>query len=430
MNCAECKEILVVYLEGLLAGPQKQAVAEHLKDCRSCQAEVKELTSLRDRLVDNGRAVAQSDLEDEVLNRIVREQNVRLKATDKAAAGLKLRRLIMKSSISRVAVAAAVIVVAAIGFHYIGGSSITFADVVEPILNARTMIFDVIIGDEETGTSMHEIIAGQKIRRTISNIPGMTMIIDLESSRMLAFNDIDNTAGYVNIEGTVKERHQSYVEFLRQVITELKDNHQELGEQEIDGRKAVVFEARGHNQGVKIWADPKTALPIRIELTFGQMFSIMKNFQINPQIDDSLVSMDVPAGYTLDKTEFDMTDVTEQDFIESLRIWAKVMRDGTFPEEIGTENAMKQMPLLGEKMMALNLPEPEASQMGMNFGKGMIFHQILETEGGDWHYAGQGVKLGDTGKAIFWYRPQGSETYRVIYGDLSVKDVAQKNLPK
>ena len=430
MNCAECKEILVAYLEGLLAEPQKQAVTEHLKDCHTCQAEVKQLTNLRERLVSNGRTLAQSDLEDEVLNRIIREQNVRLKTANKAGAGLKLRRLIMKSSITRVAVAAAVIIVAAIGFHYIGGSSITFADVIEPILTARTMIFDVIIGDEETGTSMHEIIAGQKIRRTISNIPGITMIIDLESSRMLALNDIDNSAGYVDISGTVKERHQSYVEFLRQVIAKLKDNYKNLGEQEIDGRKAVVFEARGHNQGVKIWADPKTALPIRIELTLGQMFSIMKNFQINPQIDDSLVSMDVPDGYTLDKTEFDMTDVTEQDLIESLRIWAKVMRDGTFPEEIGTENAMKQMPLLGEKMMALNLPEPEASQMGMNFGKGMIFHQILETGGGDWHYAGNGVKLGEADKAVFWYQPEGAETYRVIYGDLSVKDVSPENLPK
>jgi len=27
-------------------------------------------------------------------------------------------------------------------------------------------------------------------------------------------------------------------------------------------------------------------------------------------------------------------------------------------------------------------------------------------------------------------RPEGSETYRVIYGDLSVQDVALENLPK
>jgi len=346
------------------------------------------------------------------------------------AAAPDIWRIIMRISITKVAVAAAVIIVAAIGVLSISEPSITFADVIEPILNAQTMIFEVIIGDEQTGTSMNETISGQLIRRTISNMSGMTMIIDLEGARMLVLNDTDNSAGYVDIQGTVKERHQSYIKFLRQVITKLKDNQQELGEQEIDGRKAIVFEAQGRNQGVKIWADPETALPIRIELTLGQMFSIMKNFQFDPPIDESLVSMDVPAGYTLDKTEFDMTDVTEQDFIESLRIWAKVIRDGTFPEAIGTENVMKQLPVLGEKMMSLNLPEEEASQMGGNFGKGMLFHQILETGSGEWHYAGSEVKLGDASKAVFWYLPDGTDTYRVIYGDLSVKDVAPENLPK
>ncbi len=48
----------------------------------------------------------------------------------------------------------------------------------------------------------------------------------------------------------------------------------------------------------------------------------------------------------------------------------------------------------------------------------------------DQQYAGNGVKLGEADKAIFWYRPEGAETYRVIYGDLSVKDVAAENLPK
>ena len=338
-------------------------------------------------------------------------------------------RIIMKSSVTKVAVAAAVIIVVVLGAFSITSPSITFADVIEPILNAQTMIFDVFIGDEQTETSMHEIISGQIIRRTVSNMPGITMIIDLENSRMLALNDIDNSAGYVDISGTVKERHQSYINFLRQIITKLKDNHQELGEQEIDGRKAIVFEVRGHKQGVKIWADPKTALPIRIELTLGQLSGIMKNFQFDPQIDESLVSMDVPAGYNLDTTVYDMTDVTEKAFIESLRIWAKVIRDGTFPEVISTENAMKQLPVLGEKMMLLNLPEEEASQMGGNFGQGMLFYQILETDNRG-YYAGQGVKLGDASKAIFWYKPEGADTYRVIYGDLSVKDVAAGDLPK
>ncbi len=40
------------------------------------------------------------------------------------------------------------------------------------------------------------------------------------------------------------------------------------------------------------------------------------------------------------------------------------------------------------------------------------------------------MKLGDTGAVIAWYRPKDAKTYRVIYGDLSVKDVAPENLPK
>ena len=430
MNCAECKEILVAYLEDLLAEPQKHAVAEHLKDCHSCQAELKQLTNLQERLVSNGKAATQSDLENEVLNRIIREQKMRLKTAEKATEGLKLRRLIMRSPITKVAVAAAVIIVAAIGILSISEPSITFAKIIEPILNARTIIFDSFIGDEETGTSMHEIIVGQKIRRTISNMPGMTMIIDPELSKMLVLTDADNSAAYVDISGQVGEQHQSFITFLHHVITKVQDNSENLGEQEIDGQKAIVFEAGGPNEGLKIWADPETALPIRIELTLGQMSTIMKNFQFDPQIDESLVSMSVPAGYTAAETELDMANINEKDFIESLRIWAKIIGDGTFPDEIGTEQTMKQVPLLGEKMMVLDLPEQEVSQMGMNFGKGMIFHQTLETGRRPWSYTGQGVKLGDASKVVFWYQPEGSETYRVIYGDLSVRDVAPENLPK
>jgi hypothetical protein len=31
---------------------------------------------------------------------------------------------------------------------------------------------------------------------------------------------------------------------------------------------------------------------------------------------------------------------------------------------------------------------------------------------------------------IFWYHPEGSEIYRVIYGDLRVEDVAPEDLPE
>jgi len=59
----------------------------------------------------------------------------------------------------------------------------------------------------------------------------------------------------------------------------------------------------------------------------------------------------------------------------------------------------------------------------------LLFIRFFKGEG-KWHYAGKGIKLGDADKAIFWYQPKGSQTYRVIYGDLHVEDVAQENLPE
>jgi hypothetical protein len=47
-----------------------------------------------------------------------------------------------------------------------------------------------------------------------------------------------------------------------------------------------------------------------------------------------------------------------------------------------------------------------------------------------WSYAGQGVKGGDAQKAVFWYGPKDSPTYRVIYGDFTVRDVPPGELPQ
>ena len=432
MNCAEYKELLVAYVEGLLDEEEKRSVAEHLKSCASCRAGLKELNDLRDRLVKNSKILAQSDLEEVVLDRIIREQNVRLKTATKISTHLAIRRIIMKSSITKIAAAAVIIIAVTVGILQFGSGTVTWAKVIEPILNARTIICDMIIGDDENNPSTHEIIVGSRIRRTISNMPNMTMVIDLDSATMLVLDSEAKTASYIDIQGDLSDRTQSYVNFLRNIIMRLKENPniEELGEQIIDGRKAVGFTGRGPNDEVTIWADAKTALPIRIYLRVGQMCAILKNFELDAPVDDSLISMDVPPGYTKKDTQFDLGNATEQDFVESLRVWARVLGDGTFPEAIGTESAMKEVPMLGQKIGKLNLSEEQATQMGMAFGKGILFHQMIDTRGDDWHYAGAGVKLGDAEKAIFWYQPKGSQTYRVIYGDLSVKDVAAEEMPK
>jgi len=122
MNCTECKELMTAYVEGLLAESEKQLMESHLADCPPCRAEMTELTALRDRLTANARALEPSDLEDKVLNRIIREQNLKLKQADGINRQLQLWRTIMKSRISKFAAAAVVIVAAILSINLIDKS--------------------------------------------------------------------------------------------------------------------------------------------------------------------------------------------------------------------------------------------------------------------------------------------------------------------
>jgi hypothetical protein len=63
----------------------------------------------------------------------------------------------------------------------------------------------------------------------------------------------------------------------------------------------------------------------------------------------------------------------------------------------------------------------------MTIGTGFQFAFELP-ESADAHYAGDGVKWDTRDRPIFWYRPQGTSRYRVIFADLSAKD--QDNAPQ
>ena len=432
MNCAEIKALLAACVEDLLDEQEKRSVEKHLKGCAACRAELKDLADLHKRLVRNGKAMAQSDLEDGVMNRIVREQNSQLKAAHEAGIALELRRIIMKSPITKLMAAAVIVIAAVIGINQFFGGTVTFAEVVQPILNARTVVFDFIVGDEETGPYVHDVVVGSRIRRTFSNMDTI-LIIDLDNAKMLTLDPPSKGAAYVDIKGPIGEQTKNLMDFVKNAVAKLEKVSvpvEELGQWEINGQEAVGFLVRSHDEEVTLWASAKTATPIRIELRYGQTRYILKNMEFDVPVDESLVSMDVPAGYMLSEQEFDMSQFTEDDFVITLQIWAENFLGGNFPGSLNLEDLMNLTPQLGEKIDKLNISEEEKVQLCMAFGRGFVFFQQMGLDGIDWHYAGSGVKLGEADKAIFWYRPKGSQTYRVIYGDLSAEDVEVDELPK
>ena len=346
---------------------------------------------------------------------------------------ISIWRIIMKSPITKLAAAVVVISGLLIAMHFSGLSTttVTFADVIKPILNAQTAVLDIIVGDEESGGPViHDQIKGPRIRRTMSNVEDVVSIIDLETSRILSLTVSKKEAAYVDLKGLPSM--PNYMEILRNLIKGLQENPnfevEELGEQEIDGQKVIGFLARHPKSEITIWADPETALPVRIEQVSGQMKVICKNVRFDVPMDEKLFSMEIPEGYKQQQMELDLMGSTEEDFIEGLRIRAELF-DGQFPDGVAVEDYLKQAPAIGGKLEELGLPEEEATEMGMKLGRHLLFIRFFKGQG-QWHYAGSGVKLGDAEKAIFWYQPEGSETWRVIYGDLSVKDVSAEDLPE
>lgn len=331
----------------------------------------------------------------------------------------------MKSPMTKIGVAAAV-VVALLLINPFGGGPVTFAEVIRPILDAQTVVVDIIVGEDEAAPVIHDVVRGSIIRRTATNMSNV-MIIDLDSGKMLTFDPETKGAAYIDIQGPLQEGTKSYLGLVREIVTRLDERPdlpvKELGEQEVDGRKAVGFQVSEANMTLTIWADPKTRLPVRIEMLQGQSFTILKNIEFDVPVDDSLVSMEVPAGYAVADLELDMTKFSEEDFVETLRLWVELVLDGTFPERLRLEDLMEAPIDLDQ----LDLSPEEHMQLGTRLARGYMFLHVL-AHGGGYEYAGKGVALGDADKPIFWYRPEGSETYRVIYADLLVLDVTAETL--
>ncbi len=114
-----------------------------------------------------------------------------------------------------------------------------------------------------------------------------------------------------------------------------------------------------------------------------------------------------------------------------LRLWTTWTKDGAFPPTLDpTKLAKYSMELQKQgEFKQDQTTEQQRIQHEIKMMRGMMFLMRLPADS-NWRYAGENVKFGDAGTAIFWYHPEGSDTYRVIYGDLSVREVAPVNLPQ
>ncbi len=168
------------------------------------------------------------------------------------------------------------------------------------------------------------------------------------------------------------------------------------------------------------------------------MGCVWHDIVFDAKVDDSLFSLKPPEGYTV-KHENWADRFTEQSMLEYLGVFVG-FNGGTFPDE-----AFPAYPNLDKLNAAFAKPVQKQTAIEkkyvamferfhkFRFSNPFNFFQISpDVVENSFRYVGKGVKLGDEGAIVCWYKlkdAKDANTYRVVYGDLSVKDVAAKDLP-
>jgi len=349
----------------------------------------------------------------------------------------ELWRTIMNNKMIKLATAAAIIIAALIGFHAFSGSAGTvYADVVEQLQKARTLIYTVTSTTPVEGIPATEIEVAFKepgfMRMTMPG--GYATVMDWTTGKGLSLIPPRNQYIEMEFDNMPNDAAQSQFDAIERLRTLPDRADEDLGEQIMDGRTVHGFRVNEGGTTNTVWIDPKTRELVLVEMELDNAPGIsatMTDFQFNVELEDKLFSLTPPDGYTRMDIQLDVSALGEEDLIEYLRLWSSWTKDHTFPptfHPVEMQKVAMEMEQEGKFEIGETSKE-DRMQHAVKTARGMVFVTSLPPES-DWHYAGENVKFGDADTPIFWYQPEGSETYRVIYGDLSVKDVAPENLPE
>lgn len=356
-----------------------------------------------------------------------------LRAAEGAPAIVPLRRRNIMFSICK---AAAVVLAAAAGALYVANlprasATTEFTEVARKLQDAHTLTLRQtmkIAGQAEQTVRISYMVPGL-LRAEADVAGGVVSILDTIHRKTLILNPADKSAlllEQTTDQGVPKnlDAASSMIEGLRQLAQ--KDG-EPAGEKLIGDVNARGFRVKELGQDMTVWIDPQKRLPLLIETTgrsVGLDFNMtFADIRLDPKLDESLFSLEPPAGYAVRKAAAKLFMTFEEAVARILRRYAE-NTGGSFPSRIDDFNAYKQAftPKKSAKVLDADLMELATASATVG-----AFTQVMKDRIG---YKADGIKLGDANAIIFWYKPQGQNIYRVVYGDLHIGDVAADKLPE
>ena len=289
---------------------------------------------------------------DEMRSRILSEASKAMEQTINASAEKPgVWRIIMRSKISKLEVAAVIVIDVLIGVEFIGGPSTTgiaFAEVLEHI-NSFGYTFDLTtVADKKAFDTVQAMVlepGKMRIDATVG-LGGISTILDVaEGKSMILFHQF-KTAQIQEMPTMLKDYGAEGILFLcTESIGNLWDmqdgTEMQLGEKEIDGQTVIGFKVMQQGQYFRsettIWADVQTAVPVLVEMIMFPLDDfqksigfIMNNFDLEAQLNKDLFGLKVPSGYTL-AYQYSLDELDKQTehsgqaekIVQALKVWSQ-----------------------------------------------------------------------------------------------------------
>jgi hypothetical protein len=484
-GCSDWREAVAALVMGALPGEDVTAVQRHLQSCEECHGLYESLRRQEPDLLWTFERIGRPTKAP--VSCVHQPAPARgLKAWIVARAMRVARGVVAVRPVGRMAIAAAILI-GVIGVWALSLQSgrradtsfsvlakPTYADVLQQIDRARSVYYTKTVEIEgELPMTMQQTVREGGYVRTVW--PDGGIMIDhyasgdrlhlnpRRRSAQLSHSLQDDRPRLMNLADWIKTLHEHNGVFSRQEV--------------LDGRSVNIYKVDRPYEMITVWADASTRLPVRVErvmrpctdkdirvpemdlstsdfvdeadqdeagggtgistkTTFWDVGVLMatrtttySDFTWNAEYDDSLFDLTPPADYRVDKFNWGDSVADEESLVEALRFWAQTS-EGRFPEDINMladskPNLVRQYRSVGSPEEALE----KATPMMHTVLAGMAFAQSLKVQD-NWHYAGKDVVLGEADKPLCWWHLKDSEMDRVVYGDLTIRDVRPEDLPQ
>jgi len=313
--------------------------------CASKRSAVKTTTELDKRIID-ASLLAQE----------------KLKQMQSASIQPNIWRIIMKSRITKLAVAAVIIIALMLGINYldtpIDGASTVFAAAMDRVKQARTFSCTVIFEVQyEDGRKRGKYLLKQKLmfkepdrerKELLTSAPpwpqdvGKVTIWHYGKRQHLQFRPFDKTAEFHDMSSDYDIDNKTGELKLTQLNTSLRDRLlelsagavEDLGRVELNGQSVRILQSRKDKRITTVWVNPETSYPVQIEhkWTDQNRAPVMyTSIQIDAYLDDGLFSLKPPEGYTVRVQESGWPD-------DKAKIGTKIMHLGLWCVVYASDN--------------------------------------------------------------------------------------------